>query len=564
MNDEKDFDGVLAGGKKCELILGDCLKQLKTIPNESIDLVLTDVPYGLTNLDPLKLIHNEEEKGSGFMGKKWDNIPNTKTLLEIKRVMKDGAFFVTTFTPRQDALTVFNYRLLKAGFSLSQSSMFHLYHTGFPKALDISKAIDKKGEACEKYSELSKELCNYLKLSREKKGLSQKDIKKHFLSKTGGLTGCVWNWENGANIPTMEQWKKLKELLELKDEKFINLIERAILKRIEAEREVIGLSKYAHIDRSGVHWVGGKNEHRFETAPALEESKRWVGWKSCGLKPAVEVIVIAQKPRTEKTIVGQVLKNGCGAVNVDGCRIPYANEKDKESIKFEGLRGFAVSAGDKLNDNGTHFADSKFIGSEGGRFPANLLVEGNPLIGKGTQSTDNDRHNNGKEVGIFGKYAPCVSKGYNDSGSPNRFFSLDAWAKKNNITLTENSAFFDVPKPSKSEKNLGCEELEEKKAYDYGSIKKSVGRHGENTLRKNSHPTCKPVKLFSYLAKLFCQPNGLILDPFLGSGTTGIASLQQNFRFIGIEKEKEYFEIANKRINILKNQTSLVEDGGKK
>jgi len=76
-------------------------------------------------------------------------------------------------------------------------------------------------------------------------------------------------------------------------------------------------------------------------------------------------------------------------------------------------------------------------------------------------------------------------------------------------------------------------------------------------LKQNFHPTCKPVKLFCYLSELFCQPNGVVLDCFMGSGTTGVACAKMNKRFIGIELNKEYFEIAEKRIKKANEQTSL-------
>jgi DNA modification methylase len=100
------------------------------------------------------------------------------------------------------------------------------------------------------------------------------------------------------------------------------------------------------------------------------------------------------------------------------------------------------------------------------------------------------------------------------------------------------------------------DDLKDKPAFDYGSIKKSVGRHGENTPRKNHHPTVKPILLMKYLICLVTPKNGLVLDPFLGSGSTGIAAKTLGYRFVGIEQNKEYFEIAKKRIE--KTQENLL------
>jgi len=141
-------------------------------------------------------------------------------------------------------------------------------------------------------------------------------------------------------------------------------------------------------------------------------------------------------------------------------------------------------------------------------------------------------------------------------GSVNRFYSLDAWALKRNITLTEDSAFFDVPKPSKAEKNAGLGVEQFKNIRPIGVLYNKEEPAGfRDTLKKNNHPTTKPVKLFCYLSKLFCQPNGIILDPFLGSGTTGVACAKMGFDFIGIEKEAEYFAIAKARIENERKQT---------
>jgi site-specific DNA-methyltransferase (adenine-specific) len=524
----------------CQLFLADCLEKLKEIPDNNIDLVLTDPPYGLE-----------------FMGKSWDKWQdsfNEKWASAVYPKMKDGSFLVFTMTPRQDLLWRCLAGLEKAGFNLNFSSCFWLYHSGFPKASDISKSIDRKGESCQQYSELSKELCNYLKQARETKKLSQKEIAKHFLSKTGGLTGCYWNWENGANIPTMEQWEKLKGLLELRNEKFNELIERAILKRIEAEREIIG--KDSRTAKESMFNIGiGEWE---KSLPINELSKKWFGWKSCSLKPAVEMIIVAQKPRTEKTIVEQVLQNGCGAVNIEECRIPYANESDREGTVWDGLQGF----GNSQNDYGEGLAPEHFEGKNNGRFPSNLMVSENPLKGESYLQGGNGNYTgyeNKTENATFsfGENAIERSRVIADgSNNPNRFYDLDRWAEKRNITLAETlegdlSAFFDVPKPASSEKEESLEEVYTEKAGRL-VLRQNEPRKG------NPHPTVKPILLFSYLAKLFCQPNGLILDPFMGSGTTGIAALKQGFSFIGIEKEPDYFKIAEARIKPLLQQQRLV------
>ena len=115
-----------------------------------------------------------------------------------------------------------------------------------------------------------------------------------------------------------------------------------------------------------------------------------------------------------------------------------------------------------------------------------------------------------------------------------------------------------MPKPSKGEKNEGCDGLPFGEPPKTARSTPAEGR--KNALgepRQNSHPTCKPITLFRYLTTLFCQPNGTILDPFLGSGTTAIAALQENKKFIGIEQDPEYFKIAQARIKPFAQQKKL-------
>jgi site-specific DNA-methyltransferase (adenine-specific) len=326
-----------------------------------------------------------------------------------------------------------------------------------------------------------------------------------------------------------------------------------------------------------VHYPEGNKF--FSDEPVSEQAKQWFGWKSCNLKPAVECIIVVQKHRSEKTIVEQVLKNGCGAVNIESARIPYANEQDKASGEsFNALRlGKPILSKETGWDSENNTLGTEYKAT--GRFPANLFVSENPLKGEETKSEmiDGSLLPPTGTKGIYGKFETLNTiRGCSDSGSPNRFYNLDRWSEKRNITLAETlegdlSAFFDVPKPASSEKEEGLEELQEKNVRredgSWNSLEIFSNQYTENTINptgrgktpklKNFHPTTKPVLLFSYLTELFCQPKGIILDPFMGSGTTGIAALKLNKRFVGIEKEPEYFEIAKKRIEVEEKQMRL-------
>jgi site-specific DNA-methyltransferase (adenine-specific) len=216
-----------------QILHGDCLDHLKDMPENHVDLICTDPPYqlsGITKVDKRKdQPFARPQARRGFMGKEWDVIPPQDIWNELYRVLKHGAFAFIMCSPRLDCLTEMGMKLKEAGFVMSFSSIFWSYASGFPKASNISKMVDKRnGRQPQQY----KELGEYLRSMRGNR--PQKDISKYFPSKTGGLTGCVANWELGFNVPTKEQWIILKKELNL-DNRYDELIERT-----EAEREVVG------------------------------------------------------------------------------------------------------------------------------------------------------------------------------------------------------------------------------------------------------------------------------------------------------------------------------------
>ncbi|GAH11135.1 unnamed protein product, partial [marine sediment metagenome] len=156
-----------------------------------------------------------------------------------------------------------------------------------------------------------------------------------------------------------------------------------------------------------------------------------------------------------------------------------------------------------------------------------------------------------------------------DMGSFSRFFSLDAWFKEKIKSLSpavqKVFPFLIVPKASKSEKNEGCDNLPEKE-FGQDSLTAGIDRRNcsnENKAKltkyksRNNHPTCKPLKLMSYLITLGSRKNDIILDPFAGSCTTGVAAIALNRQYVMIEKEKEYYEIGKARLDYITKQGSL-------
>lgn len=233
------------------------------------------------------------------------------------------------------------------------------------------------------------------------------------------------------------------------------------------------------------------------TAPATPEAEMWDGWNSV-LKPAFEPIIMARKP-LEGTIAENVLNYGTGAINIDGCRVPtednlnggaYSSPHDEK--RTDGYRFQAGGGGTYLQPTG--------------RYPANLIHDGSdevlalfPERNCGTPGvinhTKNGRH-------IYSKYpneTSIISVAHGGSGSAARFFYC--------------------AKASRKERGEG-----------------------------NTHPTVKPLALMRYLVRLVTRKGGLVLDPFMGSGTTGIAAKLEGMRFFGCEKEPDYFEIAKRRV----------------
>jgi site-specific DNA-methyltransferase (adenine-specific) len=218
-----------------------------------------------------------------------------------------------------------------------------------------------------------------------------------------------------------------------------------------------------------------------------DDAKQWEGWGTA-LKPACEFFTLARKPLSEKTVAENVLKWGTGGINIDDCRVG-----DNEMIN--------QSAGNKAGGNSLNMS-VKGMPQEvnptinKGRFPANLI------------------HDGSQEV-------------------------LDLFPDKN-------SRFFYCPKASKKDRDEGLGEFDLKVA---GGLQ---GRHdgslGKQTFSRNTHPTVKPTALMSYLCRLITPPNGVVLDPYMGSGSTGKAAIREGFGFIGIEIDEDYHEIAKARI----------------
>lgn len=194
------------------------------------------------------------------------------------------------------------------------------------------------------------------------------------------------------------------------------------------------------------------------------------------------------------------------------------------------------------------------------------IVSDNALdIGVIKESSDKIRHNNQSEFsgkGIYGKYNSKDTQGYDDSGDLSRYFDLDFWYENKLKELPKEQQrifpFLYVPKTSENEKNKGLKHLPITLSIN-GDKWTDMDRreHNKPTPRQNVHPTVKPLKLINYLITLTTRENDIVLDPFIGSGTTGISSIMLKRRFIGFEKEEDYYKIATERIKHYQKQRLL-------
>ena len=231
-------------------------------------------------------------------------------------------------------------------------------------------------------------------------------------------------------------------------------------------------------------------------------NSEWEGWGTA-LKPAHEPIVMARKPISEKSITDNVLKHRTGGINIDGCRI----EGDSDAKTRVRKAGSEFGQNSGWNDHKN--VDTIYDPSQG-RYPANVMHDGSdvvkdifPTTSKSAGGRSYQNTNKMYEGGWKDGDGLNIDPGYGDEGSAARYFYC--------------------PKTSKSE------------------------RHNAD---KNTHPTVKPVELMKYLCRLVTPKGGTVLDPFMGSGSTGMAAKDEGFDFIGIEKEPEYYDIAEARIKV--------------
>jgi site-specific DNA-methyltransferase (adenine-specific) len=288
-------------------------------------------------------------------------------------------------------------------------------------------------------------------------------------------------------------------------------------------RMVCGIEDAGFEIRDQLAWVFGSG---FPKSHNLDGD--WDGWGTA-LKPAYEPIVLARKP-FRGTVADNVLQHGTAALHIDACRIAYESANDLESATWG--TGTKISGGNYVG--GTVRLGQNIEGNPQGRWPANLLHDGSDDVLDCFPDSDGQNGYVGPEykkepTGIYNEYGPPPQHlPRKDSGSAARFFYC--------------------AKSASYERHAGLEHLEAQKVNDGRKVDADNAYQRGATDRLNIHPTVKPIALMMWLCRLVTPPGGTILDPFMGSGTTGIAAKLEGFNFIGMEREAEYMHIAEGRI----------------
>jgi len=429
--------------KTWQVWVGDSVRKLEKVADNTVDAVVTDPPYGLA-----------------FMAQRWDyDVPSVDLWRQCLRVLKPGGHLLAfAGTRTQHRMAV---RIEDAGFEI-RDMLAWVYGSGFPKSMNVGRAIDRENAT------------------------------------PGPVIGVTKKAPRGWNMD--------------------------------------GTTKYSDREMQG---------------PGSELSAPWHGWGTT-LKPALEPITLARKPLGESNVATNVLRWGTGGLNIDACRVQPTGEQLRGGA-MDGSSADKVSAGwdspwrhdpvmrarAKERSNANQEKAEQL-----GRFPANLLHDGSDdVLGHfpDTQPSRQSVHKQKKGQGrVYGRFngLPAEVKGHVDNGG-------------------SAARFFYCPKASRAERDFGLGPLPLTR-IQVGCKSGLLSEDGKDKFAvegRNVHPTVKPIELMRYLCRLVTPPGGLILDPFLGSGSTGCAAVLEGYQFLGIDLNDEYVRIARLRIRATKRRS---------
>ena len=429
------------------ILNGNCLNVLKELPDNSVDSIITDPPYGL-----------------GFMGKEWDTFDSS----QFGRAGEEG---------KNDLKVKKNFKILPR---IAEGKELQIFTEKWAK--ECFRVLKPGGHLL---SFGGTRTYHRMAVAIEDVGFEIRDMIE---------------WVYGSGFP-----------------KSLN-IGKAVDKLQGNERDVVGDIIYPDGSKSrktAQSFQAGGNGEIMGDTKATKGTSEWEGWGTA-LKPAHEPICMARKPLSEKTVAENCLKYGTGGINIDGSRVGFNSDKDIE-IYDNNRRGMTerskLNEGDRITEDKTYDGGWKKQNETPelpqGRFPANLIHDNSEEVREcfpETKSGGGLTKRKNKEA-MFDFGLGYEREEISDSGNASRFFKSIIYTAK----------------ASKSE------------------------RTAQGTIT-NGHPTIKPIALMEYLIKMVTPKGGTVLDPFMGSGSTGVACKQNNYDFIGIELDPEYCKIAEARI----------------
>ncbi len=470
---------------RANVMHGDCLDRLRLLESSSADSLVTDPPAGIS-----------------FMGRAWDGDKGgrkqwiaymAERFAECLRVLKPGAHGVVWALPRTSHWTA--TALEDAGFEI-RDVVTHLFGSGFPKSLNVSKAIDKRRDD----EPDVRKVCRWLRSHMEAASKTAAEVAEHF----GVHSRMVDHWaardtDSQPALPKLEQWDALRELLAFGGEMDAEVL-RLNLRKGEPgeawkERPVTGrVEEWA--DRTNF-MITSRDGLSRDTAVS-EIAKQWDGWGTA-LKPASEHWILVRKP-LEGTVVANVLAHGTGALNIDGCRIAGAKPATTRGAGGQHGAISPLGAQGRIEDDGK------------GRWPANVVMD--------------------PEAGALldEQSGPCKT-------------GAGGTTKRN-----DNSPVYQGPASSQDRQTVGYADTQTGASRFFYCAKPSTAERGAGLYYRNDHETVKSVDLCRWLARLVTPPTGVVLDPFAGSGTVGIAATLEGFRYVGIEQQAEHAATARLRI----------------
>lgn len=494
------------------LHLGDCRTVLSTLDDNSVDSIVCDPPYELN-----------------FMGRVWDNSGiayDVTVWQQCLRVLKPGGHLIAFGGSRTyHRLAV---AIEDAGFEIRDQIQW-IYAQGFPKGLDVAWQLHKKASTICGIMVVNENMeeRNASEISEQKTEYQMRFVRASYLS--APVYACT---KCGQVLQPFMQEQNTQELRQAWQKSEISWSKQSCMERwgnTQAPKgqlqrcEVCTLSHGVFADGSqgwvhhgaqdsdgSIPWQvtnedGSRPSYRPQSIEQLHNQfdaffiecrAQEIRGYNVALKPAHEPAVLARKPLCG-TVADNVTAWGVGALNIDGTRV------GDEVMNNRGMSSLGVMHDDK-------WKPKEVISQSLGRWPANVILD--------------------EEAALL---------------------------------LGEPSRFFYVPKASKAEREAGLDGMEQRQVAGKGNgLARTCEVCGANTLngcecenrtysnptRLNHHPTVKPLALMRYLVRLVTPKDGIVLDPFMGSGSTGCASVLEGFNFIGIDIESDYVEIAQKRI----------------